>query len=239
MEIDTEKIKHLWNATRMMLRVKGCEANNLRIHYIDCCRAVDKWMELPKQQFGPSIMCSHCGSLWASVDHKIRIARGRKPSKSILKLIRSSECGNRRVSRYRTTLMNKCIKNQMNKMIITCSICSMNTTIAFNKPERKKVPKSDAIEPATPILPRKKKKKRTKDKTAGLNISINGTSSSKVSASVQISNANAVTPINRVKKVTATSISKKKNSNMLKGVIKKSITPSTKSSLRHFLKDLC
>ncbi|XP_047352547.1 uncharacterized protein LOC124950188 isoform X2 [Vespa velutina] len=78
-----EKVEHLWNVTKYLTKLRCPEANRLQNFYIERCRNAANEVELPKKCFGPLIMCSHCGSLWATINHQVRILPGRKISHSV------------------------------------------------------------------------------------------------------------------------------------------------------------
>ncbi|XP_076247500.1 uncharacterized protein LOC143187284 isoform X2 [Calliopsis andreniformis] len=133
-----EKITHLWKVNQLVTKLNCSQSRNLQTFYIEKCRKLGKEVQLPARNFGPSVMCPYCGSLWNAVDHSIRISPGKPLSKSIKTIIHS---------------MN------------TERSIPKSTKIPFNKPPREKLPKVDlgSIQSS-----QKRRKKRTKDKTAGL-----------------------------------------------------------------------
>lgn len=212
------------------------------------CKKFNNEVELPKANFGPSAMCSHCGSLWNTVDHQVRISRGRKMSKSVKKIIRyMNEFPNQKVPKVRATLVKKAIQNEMNKLVIKCSICSKNTVLPFKKTSRlKPIVETNKSQTETVQNNQKKKKKKSKDKTAGLNLSgyipesplsrkdNNKTSSSPVVATPKI---NKMLPTSNTK-------TRKFNIERLRALIEKRekqkdhITTNSKKSLHNFLIEL-
>ncbi|CAK9802101.1 hypothetical protein ANTQUA_LOCUS3137 [Anthophora quadrimaculata] len=192
-------------------------------------------MEFPSQNFGPSMMCSYCGSLWESMDYTIRISRGKEPSKSIKKIVHSMNNKNKRVPKVRKKLVKKCLRNKMNKLVLKCSVCSKHTKIPFNKPKRERIQKisSESVQSCQ----RKKKKKRTKDRTAGLNISgtINSNTENTTTRLKEIntqvrSTTNFIKPPQKLKKL---------NINRLKDIVNKGVIPPKKKNLHSFLTQLC
>lgn len=189
-------------------------------------------------------MCSHCGSLWNTVDHQVRIARGRKMSKSIRRIVRRmNENPNQKIPKVCIALAQRSIKNEMNKLVIKCSVCSKNTTLPLKKGNRLKPVKLNNSEIETPQSKRKKKK-RKRDKTAGLNIpgytpvsQLNKKDNSKTKSPLTtpkiISNNNN----NRLSTCNKKPI--KFNLRRLKDMMEKNTVKSTKrKSLRSFLAEL-
>lgn len=81
-----------------------------------------------------------------------------------------NENPDQKIPKIRATLAQKSIKNEMNRLVIKCSVCSKNTELPFKKKGHLKPVKLNNSQTETPQNNRKKKKK-SKDKTAGLNIS--------------------------------------------------------------------
>lgn len=113
-------------------------------------------------------MCPHCGSLWSTVNYKIRIVPGKPIANSVKKHIRSMNNNSNSVPKVRASLIKKCKKYQSNRLSIKCSVCSRRTVIPLTKPKREKIKE---LENNNTVNSQRKRKKRTKDKTAGLNIS--------------------------------------------------------------------
>lgn len=103
------------------------------------------------------------------MEHRNRVVPGKACSNSIKKIIRAAE-NNARLPRYRLTLMRKCLRNEMNKMVIKCLACLKNTQITCKKPRRQKPKKQEALNDSEVLKSGNKRKRRTKDRTAGLNI---------------------------------------------------------------------
>lgn len=141
----------------------------------------------------------------------------------------------KRLPKVRTSLVQKCLKNKMNKLVLKCSVCLKNTKIPFDKPQRVKVqkPNAESIQSS-----QKRKKRRTKDKTAGLKISgiSNLSTESIVEGSNESStkrlksNTNFITPTQKIKKL---------NISRLSDIVNKGATPSKRKSLQSFLTELC
>lgn len=225
-----EKIQHLWNVNQFITKLNCPQSKNLQTFYMEKCKRFSH-IELSSQNFGPSVMCQFCGSLWNTMNHSIRILRGKPLSKSVKKIIHSMNNGEKRIPKVQRSLAEKCIKNKMNRLVLKCSVCSKSTKIPFDKPQREKVQKSEikSIESKA-----KRKKKRTKDRTAGLNIS--GISNSNVTEGLKQTNIRKVqstgtTPIQKIKKL---------NINRLKNMVNgKKTTPRKRTSLHSFLTELC
>lgn len=233
--VDMEKITHLWDVNQFVTKLNCSRSVNLQTFYIEKCRRLGQGMLLPSQNFGPSVMCQHCGSLWNTVDHSIRISPGKPLSKSIRKIVSSMNDSGKRIPKVRTGLAQKCLKNRMNKLVLKCSICQNSTKIPFTKPPREKVQKlGSEINRSS----QKRKKKRTKDKTAGLNISgiLNLSTDNIVEAPKESgarkagSTANIMTPTPKLKKL---------NINRLKDIVNQGGTPQKRKSLHNFLTELC
>ncbi|KAK0096294.1 hypothetical protein PV326_005880 [Microctonus aethiopoides] len=234
--------------TKFLTKMKIPQANELRNHYIQCCRELSNEVELPKQIFGPGSMCCYCGSLWNAIEYKVRIEKGKSLSTSMKKLLRDEN--KKTLSLYQQKLIRKCIKNQSNKLIITCSCCQNNTVIMLSKPQRLKKIKQQCSDETSGITPRRKKK-RNRDKNAGLLINtpvtptLNSTEKNTSNHSNNNINNNN-TPISQSKKEKLKKIntpilgckSKKINLSKLKGIVDTTVTPSKKSSLHSFLTEL-
>lgn len=197
------------------------------------CRNAANEVELPKKCFGPTVMCSHCGSLWATINHQVRILPGRKISNSVGKMIKTNTEGYK-VSKVRAKLIKKCKQKEMNKLSIKCSVCLRRTEIQMNKPKRKiEIPDSTLERPK--VL-QKKKKKKGKDKTVGLNIS------GKVVPELQSneikkvpSKSNTIRP--NTKNLNTPKI-KKLNISKMKDIVNQSMQQPNRRSLTNFLKEL-
>ncbi|XP_014203249.1 uncharacterized protein LOC106635689 [Copidosoma floridanum] len=211
----TRNVEHLWNVTNYLRKLEGKAANSFMTYCIQKCRQTLAPIEpLPKSHFGSSIMCSYCGSVWSKNENHIRIDPGRACSKSVKQIIRATTYNS--VSRFRATLLKKSLKNQMNKVVIRCSVCSKKTVINCKKPERPKpdIKEVDETLMSTPgnvsSSQKKKKKRKKKDKTAGLNISNNqstriskkGTGSLNSTPVIRIKQQEReLTPLQRVRKI--------------------------------------
>lgn len=102
--------------------------------------------------------------------HQVRILSSKRMSKSVKKIVRHmNENPDQKIPKVRATLAEKSIKNEMNRLVIKCSVCSKNTKLPFEKKSRLKPIKLNNSRIETPQS--KRKKKKSKDKTAGLNIS--------------------------------------------------------------------
>ncbi|XP_043482702.1 uncharacterized protein LOC122511494 [Leptopilina heterotoma] len=225
-----ENVTHLWNVTSFLMKFNDKSINNLRNYYVNCCRQQERFFDLPNNCFGPSVMCSHCGSFWSKVKHKNRLLPSKLPKKN-LKL----DANDNSSSKFRSSLARKCQRGKMNKLQIKCSVCSKYTTIPRNKPIKIKSPSKVDLNTTEILQSGKKKKKRTKDKTAGLNISLsdsfNSASPNKISTPLQKERKETVrtiTPLGKVKK-----INKDRLSNILS-----SDSAKKRNSLTNFLKEL-
>lgn len=207
-----------------------------------CCRQQERAVDLPKQCFGPSVMCRHCGSLWKKVKHRNRLIPS-KNTKTTQKAI--SFMQNDKSSKYRSSLARKCQQGKLNKMTIKCSVCLKNSVIPCNKPI-KKPRKSKSLNHLTPDMENqrsdKKKKRRSRDKTAGLNISLSGSflasTPDKVSTPIhkeKKGNEKVITPLGKV--MTPLGKVKKMNKERLSNILKDE-SAKKRNSLTNFLKEL-
>lgn len=240
-----ETVKHLWDVNQFMTKFKNPVTAELQTFYMQKCKNLSKIVELPQRNFGPSAMCSHCGSLWSTVDHQVRIARGRKMSKSVKKVVRRmNENPNQRIPKVCIALAQKSIKNEMNKLVIKCSVCSKNTTLPFKKGNRLKPIELNNSQVETPQNKRKKKKKKSRDKTAGLNISgctplsrLNKEGNSKTK--LPLTTPKIISNNNNKKLPTSNKKSKQLNITRLKNIMEESTVISTKrKSLSSFIAEL-
>lgn len=203
------------------------------------CKQRSSVLDLPKQHFGPSVMCSYCGTLWSKSQPQTRIVPGKSTSKSVEKMIKSCS-ENNKISRFKATLIKKSLKNKMNRTIIKCSVCSKNTEISCPKPKRLKTLK-ETTKGSDITISQKKRKRRVKDKTAGLNISgikvsdskkekeIKSIQSTPIMIKVKKPNKKEATPIQKVRKL---------NLNKLNNALNDMKGQKPKNSLNNFLKEL-
>ncbi|XP_015178861.1 PREDICTED: uncharacterized protein LOC107067672 [Polistes dominula] len=227
-----EKVEHLWNVTQYLTKFQCPEAKKLQNHYIECCRNLSKEVELPKLYFGPSTMCSHCGSLWVTTNHQVRILPGKKMSRSVGKMIKTNTDENK-ISKLQAKLIKKCKKNEMNKMSIKCFACMRCTKVRFTKPKKILKTCDNVLEKSN--IKQKKKKKKGRDRSVGLNISGNLTpklQSSESQKTLVTNNRNQSKMTLNKPKV------KKLNINKLKGIVNQGTTPPNRKSLTNFLKEL-
>ncbi|XP_006562906.1 uncharacterized protein LOC100577466 [Apis mellifera] len=229
-----ERITHLWNVNQFITKLNCSQSRNLQTFYIEKCKKFSHGIHLSSQNFGPSVMCIYCGSLWNTINYTVRISRGKPLSKSIKKIIHSMNNSEKRIPKVQRTLVKKCLKNKMNKLILKCSVCLKNTEISLNKPQKEKVQKitSENIQSS-----KKKKKKRIKDKTAGLNISgISSLDAKDVTKELKEKNEemenikNLITPNQKLKKL---------NIKRLKDIVNEPATSRKRRSLHNFLTELC
>lgn len=238
-----ETIAHLWNVNQFITGLKCPLATELQTFYMQKCKSLKDKVELPKQNFGSAVMCSHCGSLWNTVDHQVRLSRGRKMSKSVKRIVRCMNEDARKIPKVRVTLAQKSIKNEMNKLVIKCSVCSKKTELPFKKKSRLKPIKLNDSQIETPRNKRKKKKKKSRDKSAGLNIP---GCKSELSIDKKHDNrtpikSSIITPkiTSNKKLTTSTKKSKRLNIERLKHIVNHSTTtPTKKKGLQSFLAEL-
>lgn len=184
------------------------------------------------------------------MNHQVRILSSRRMSKSVKKIVRHvNENPDQKMPKVRTTLAQKSIKNEMNRLVIKCSVCSKNTKLPFKKKSRLKLVKLNNSQIETPQSNRKRKKKKSKDKTAGLNISgcmpvpqLNKEDKTPTISPV-IMPKTISQPSNRNYKVKKLSITpkrpKKLNIERLKRIIEnKTVTPTKRKNLHSFLAEL-
>lgn len=230
-----EKIIHLWNVNQFITKLNCSQSTNLQTFYIGKCKKFSKGIMLPPKNFSPSVMCRYCGSLWNTVEHSIRLVEGKPLSKSIKKIIRAMNNSDNRIPIVRRNLVEKCLKNKRNKLVLKCSVCLESTKIPFDKPQRMKVQKSSLESIKNE---RKRKKKRTKDRTAGLNISgISNLSTENVKEELKEINTKKVGGTSNF--ITPTPKLRKLNINKLKDIVNQGATPPKRKSLHSFLMEFC
>ncbi|XP_015111334.1 uncharacterized protein LOC107037337 [Diachasma alloeum] len=246
-----ETVTHLWNLTNALVKTESPGANNLRNHYIQCCRDLSDKVELPKNNFGPGTMCSHCGTLWRPVNTTVRINKSRNHSRGIRKLIRRRADDDSSLSNFKRKLLDKCVKNRNNELAITCSVCHERTTISLAKPKREKLKIEHFGEGKLQQgLFKKKKKRKSRDKTAGLIINTPTNSvTSKRSSTNGDEKSTAHTPqksqVNKFNRkaqpqgITPVHQPKRINISKLKAMIDTTMTPAKRTSLHAFLTELC
>lgn len=176
------------------------------------------------------------------MDHQVRILSNKRTSKSVKKIVRCmNENPGQKIPKVRATLAQKSIRNEMNRLVIKCSVCSKNTELPFKKKSHLKPVKLNNSQTETPQSNRKRKKKKSKDKTAGLNISGCMTAS-------KLNKNNSKTPTTPVIMPKATSSNKKLsitpkrpkklNIERLKCIIENKTATPTKKNLQSFLAEL-
>ncbi|XP_014222346.1 uncharacterized protein LOC106649442 [Trichogramma pretiosum] len=169
MERIIEQQVNYLNSCKSCLRTKdGKGAGLLNMLLSQACRGKVPNSRLPKEEYGPKNMCEYCGCLWSQSQPKVRIISGKKPSKSILKIIKAKE-SNKPISKIQKSLMKKALKNKKQTVAMTCNVCLKTTKIYSHRPDKVKA-KKEKIEESV-VLQSSKKKKKKKDKTAGLNLS--------------------------------------------------------------------
>ncbi|XP_058801965.1 uncharacterized protein LOC131670404 [Phymastichus coffea] len=238
LNLKMNEVIHWWNITKCLSKFDGKGANSYRMYFVERCRRMSQELELPKKIFGPSVMCSHCGSLWSKNESQTRIKPANACSKSVKQIIRSSAEDNR-LSRFRATLLKKSLKNRMNKVVKKCSVCSKDTEISITKPKRPKLVE-ESTEKNDNTAHHKKKKKKVKDKSAGLDLSGFNTPdarekkkiplvSTPITVKVKKPYKREITPLQKVKKL---------NINKLNNILNNSKAKKSKSSLSNFLEEL-
>lgn len=190
-------------------------------------------------------MCSYCGSLWSTIDYRARVSHGRKMSKSVKKIVQRINKSDQKIPKVCATLVQKSIKNEMNKLVMKCSVCSKKTELPFRKKNRLKPVKLNNSQTETPQSKnrKKKRKKKSKDKTAGLNIS-SGTPKSlnqKNDSKTPIKLSAITSKISNNKMLASAKKSKKLNIERLKHIVNQNTTttPTKRKSLHSFLTELC
>lgn len=151
--------------------------------------------------------------------------------------------GDQDIPKALVSLTQKSMKNEMNKLVIKCSVCSKLTKLPFKKKNRLKLSKANLSDCHTemPQSSRKKKKKKSKDKTAGLNISgISESPLNKKNDDKTLTKSIVSTPKMSIKKTLSSSSKKAKKLNIarLKNIVNNSTTPMKSRSLHSFLAQL-
>lgn len=156
-----------------------------------------------------------------------------------------NENPNQKVPKVCAALAQKSIKNEMNKLVIKCSVCSKSTELPFkkaNRPKPVKLNNSQKIETPQNNFNHKKKKKKSRDKTAGLNISGYTPESRINKKNNSITSIKSPVVISKIvsnpKLSTSTKKSKKFSIERLKHIMANNATPTKGKTLRNFLAEL-
>lgn len=181
------------------------------------------------------------------MDYQVRILSGKKMSESVKKIVQyMNENPGQKIPKVRATLAQKSIRNEMNRLVIKCSVCSKNTELPFKKKSRLKLVELVELNDSQTETPRRnrKKKKKSKDKTAGLNIS-GRTPISQLNRKKDNSKTPMLSPVITPKTIpsdklsTSSKKSKKLNVERLKHILKKNTTtPTSRKNLHSFLTEL-
>uniref|UniRef100_A0A1B0AXF9 Uncharacterized protein n=1 Tax=Glossina palpalis gambiensis TaxID=67801 RepID=A0A1B0AXF9_9MUSC len=175
-------VKLLWDCAAA-LEPKTHAHKLLKSYYINNCRTIaNTKLQMPKEKFGTSQMCSHCGCFWHESEFKLKPHSQQVPvTAKALKLIAKLEETNQ--EHYKNVLTGKqrrrakwLKKRITNYMKVKCELCQHKTLIKMEKPQKKKRLNKNAnlpIEEEETVsdvhLKSIKKKKNKANKNAGLN----------------------------------------------------------------------
>lgn len=162
-------------------------------------------------------------------------------SKSIKKIVQCMNEDDEKIPKVRASLAKKAIKNEKNKLVIKCSLCSNKTELPFIKKPRPKPPKvnDSEVNIEQNNSKKKKKKRKSKDKSAGLNISIYTSKQVNKKSDDKTSTKITAPKINKTLSTTITKKSKKLNIQRLKQIVEYNTTiPKKKNNLQSFLAKL-
>ncbi|KAI9577608.1 uncharacterized protein LOC119641379 [Glossina fuscipes] len=175
-------VKLLWDCAAA-LEPKTHAHKLLKSDYINNCRTIaNTKLQMPKEKFGTSQMCSHCGCFWHESEFKLKPHSQQVPVRAkALKLIAKLEETNQ--EHYKNVLTGKqrrrakwLKKRITNYMKVKCELCQHKTLIKMEKPQKKKRLNKNAnlpIEEEETVsdvhLKSIKKKKNKANKNAGLN----------------------------------------------------------------------
>lgn len=180
------------------------------------------------------------------MNYQARVIPGRKMAKSIKRTVKHMNEGDQDIPKGRVSLVQKSMKNEMNKLAIKCFVCSKQTVLSFKKKNRLKPAKvkSGNLHIEEPQSSCKKKKKKRRDKTAGLNISgcISESPLNKKTDNETPKKSHLTTPKTNNKKASSSSTKKAQKLNIarLRNIVNESTTtPVKRKSLHSFLAQLC
>ncbi|KAL9917574.1 uncharacterized protein ACN427_000304 isoform 1-T5 [Glossina fuscipes fuscipes] len=175
-------VKLLWDCAAA-LEPKTHAHKLLKSDYINNCRTIaNTKLQMPKEKFGTSQMCSHCGCFWHESEFKLKPHSQQVPVRAkALKLIAKLEETNQ--EHYKNVLTGKqrrrakwLKKRITNYMKVKCELCQHKTLIKMEKPQKKKRLNKNAnlpIEEEETVsnvhLKSIKKKKNKANKNTGLN----------------------------------------------------------------------
>uniref|UniRef100_A0A1B6CIL6 Uncharacterized protein n=1 Tax=Clastoptera arizonana TaxID=38151 RepID=A0A1B6CIL6_9HEMI len=120
--------------------------------------------QLPSYLLNGSISCKWCFNNWTLGSFTSELISEKKRKSSIRSLLKKDQSN---LNKFQRKLVTKCLKNNGNKLILSCHFCSKKTIMALNKPVVLKPLKKDIF-----IGKEKKKKKKKKSVNAGLNLPV-------------------------------------------------------------------
>uniref|UniRef100_A0A1A9VL16 Uncharacterized protein n=1 Tax=Glossina austeni TaxID=7395 RepID=A0A1A9VL16_GLOAU len=176
-------VKLLWNCAAA-LEPKTHAHKLLKSYYINNCRSIaNTKLQMPKEKFGTSQMCSHCGCFWHESEFKLKpqsqqVPVRTKALKLIAKLEETNQEHSQNVLRGKQRRRAKWLKKRItNYMKVKCELCHHTTLIKMEKPQTKKrlnknanLPMEEEETVSDVHLKSIKKKKNKANKNAGLNI---------------------------------------------------------------------
>lgn len=154
------------------------------LFYSNNCRSIASTkLQMPKEKFGTSQMCSHCGCFWHESEFKLKPHSQQVPVRSkalklIAKLEETNQEHSQNVLRGKQRRRAKWLKKRItNYMKVKCELCHHTTLIKMEKPQKKKrlntnanLPMEEEETVSDVHLKSIKKKKNKANKNAGLNI---------------------------------------------------------------------
>ncbi|XP_073847592.1 uncharacterized protein [Musca autumnalis] len=175
----------LWNCSTA-LKPETHTHKLLKSYYMNMCRRyVKNTIQIPKEKFATTQMCSHCGLFWSESEFRMKLksqhvtVKG-KTKRLIEKLGKSKEPGQKALLTGKQRKRAKWLQKRATQHIeIKCDQCQHKSIVKLDKPKNKRKPlanveeatnQEEAVVIENEQKPKTKKKKKNKDKLAGLKV---------------------------------------------------------------------
>ncbi|XP_075164947.1 uncharacterized protein LOC142237496 [Haematobia irritans] len=183
------KASLFWNCS-MALQPEAHTHKLLKSYYMNMCRKyIRNAVQIPKEKFAATRMCSHCGSFWSESDFKLKlksqhITMKGKTKRLIEKLNTTKEPGQRGSLSGKQRKRAKWLQKRATQyMEIKCDLCQHISKIKMEKPKNKPkkvvdaedadvlmVEQEESLRAENDTKSKVKKKKKNKNKLAGLKL---------------------------------------------------------------------
>lgn len=149
-----------------------------------CRKLVRNTIQIPKEKFASTQMCSHCGLFWSESEFRMKLksqhvtVKG-KTKRLIEKLQKSKEPDQKDLLTGKQRKRAKWLQKRATQHIeIKCDQCQHKSIVKLDKPKKKAKKVDDVADAQEEVIviegngtkPKAKKKKKNKDKVAGLKI---------------------------------------------------------------------